>query len=153
MKILVVSDTHGNDDILKELYNEYPKMDLYLHAGDSQSSSMAIYPFDAVEGNCDYFDFDRCRKVYTPKGYLFMKHYPNLTSKEKEDIKFFIHGHTHRNALYEEDNVVVICPGSLSLPRDGTLGTYAIMEINEGESNIYIVERETKNILKRMKLM
>ena len=152
MKILVVSDSHGNDEILKDLCNQYPKMDYYLHAGDSQSSMMAIYPFDSVEGNCDYYSFDRCRKIYTPTGYLFMKHYPVLNSKEKEGIKFFIHGHTHRYALYKSDNIITICPGSVTHPRDGTIGSYAIMDINEEETTITIYELETKNILTQVKI-
>ena len=153
MKILVVSDSHGNDGILVDLYEQYPKMDLYLHAGDSQSSTMAIYPFDSVQGNCDYYDFDRCRRVITPQGYLFMKHYPSLNAKEKEGVKIFIHGHTHRNTLYIEDGIITLCPGSLSHPRDGTLGSYATIEINEEKIEINIIELETKTILKRMKLM
>ena len=153
MKILVVSDSHGNDGILMDLYNQYPKMDYYLHAGDSQSSSMAIYPFDSILGNCDYYDFDRCRKIYTPMGYLFMKHYPNITDKEKEGVKFFIHGHTHRFSLYKEKDLICLCPGSVTHPRDGSLGSYAIIEISESKAEITIYELETKNILTKMKIM
>lgn len=153
MKILIVSDSHGNDSILKDLYKQYPKMDYYLHAGDSQSSPMMIYPFDSIKGNCDYFDFDVRRKLYTPKGYLLMKHFPTITGKDKEDIKFFVYGHTHRYRLYIEDDIYVICPGSVSLSRDGSLGSYAILEINDVESSVTIYEVGTKNILTRMKIM
>ena len=82
-----------------------------------------------------------------------MKHYPVLNAKEAEDIKFFIHGHTHRYALYEEKGVIVLCPGSISHPRDGSEGSYAIMEIHKNETNIIICELETKNILTKMKIM
>ena len=153
MKILVVSDSHGNDKILQDLYKQYPEMDYYLHAGDSQSSTMAIYPFDSVEGNCDFYDFDRCRKIYTPMGYLFMKHYPVLNSKEREDIKFFVHGHTHRYAIYEENGVIVLCPGAISYPRDGSEGSYAIMDIHKNETNITICDLESKKILTKMKIL
>lgn len=152
MKILVVSDSHGNDNVLMDLYTQYPNMDYYLHAGDSQSSSMAIYPFDSVLGNCDFYDFDERRKIYTPQGYLLMKHHPLIWGKEKEDIKFFIHGHTHKYELRKENDLIILCPGSLSRPRDGTDGSYAIMEINEDKSVITIYELETKNILIRMEL-
>ena len=153
MKILIVSDSHGHDLLLRDLVKQYPNMDYYLHAGDSQSSMMSIYPFDSVKGNCDYFDFDVKRKIYTPKGYLLMKHFPTISKGEIEDIKFFIHGHTHKYQCYKENNYYVICPGSIALPRDGTLGSYAILEINEKESIVTIYELDSKNILIRMKIM
>ena len=153
MKILLVSDSHGDDLILKELKNEYPDMDHYLHAGDSQSSEYAIFPFDSISGNCDCYPFDERRKIYTPIGYLLMKHYPHLFSNEKEGIKIFVHGHTHKWKISKEGEMYIICPGSISRPRDGTLGTYAILDLNEKESSVMIIEVETKNILKRMKLM
>ena len=153
MKILIVSDSHGNDGILRELYNMYPNMDYYLHAGDSQSSSMTIYPFDSVLGNCDYYDFDMNRKIYTPIGYLLMRHYPKYTKEEVKDVKFFVHGHTHSARIYKENDLYIICPGSVSLPRDGTNGTYVIIEINERESTITTYDVETKNILTREKIM
>ena len=153
MKILVVADSHGNDEILQDLYSQYPTMDYYLHAGDSQSSSMVIYPFDSVLGNCDYYDFDRCRRIPTPKGYLFMKHFPGISDKEKEGVSIFIHGHTHRNSLsVDKDGLITLCPGSITLPRDGTIGTYAIISIDSEHIEIQIIEAGTKNILKKMKL-
>ena len=59
MKILLVSDTHGNNVALDALVKKYPNMDLYLHCGDSESDEYSIYPFRSVKGNCDYFgDFN-----------------------------------------------------------------------------------------------
>ena len=152
MKILVVSDSHGNDSVLKDLLKEYPKMDYYLHAGDSQSTSYALFPFDSVRGNCDYFDFDNVRRINTPMGYLVMKHYPVLNSNEEKTTKIFIHGHTHRYAVYKENGHITICPGSITHPRDGSLGTYAILEIETDHINIFIVELGTKNVLLKVNL-
>ena len=146
MKILVVSDSHGNDSVLKDLLKEYPKMDYYLHAGDSQSTSYALFPFDSVRGNCDYFDFDIVRRINTPMGYLVMKHYPVLNSSEEKTTKIFIHGHTHRYGI-KKDSYITICPGSVTHPRDGSLGSYAILEIETDHINIFIVELGTKKIL------
>lgn len=153
MKILVVSDTHGDNSILRDLYNQYPNMDYYLHAGDSQSSSMSIYPFDSVLGNCDFYDFDLKRKIYTPIGYILMKHHPSYNEVEIKDVKIFIHGHTHRYEYKEKNGLVIICPGSISLPRDGSEGTYVIIEINDKESTVTFYERDRKNILLKKKIL
>lgn len=152
MKFLLVSDSHGNDQILRDLVEQYPNMDYYLHAGDSQSSSMAIYPFDSVEGNCDFYNFDRCRRINTPRGYLFMKHFPNMSNKEKEGVSIFVYGHTHRYKVFVEDGIINICPGSLSRPRDDSNGSYAILEVNEDKIKVVIIDIETKNILECMEL-
>ena len=152
MKILLVADSHGNDRILQDLYHQYEDMDYYLHAGDSQSSTMAIYPFDSVKGNCDFYDFDRCRKIYTPMGYLFMKHFPTLHNNESEDVKFFVHGHTHQVKV-TKGNIVTICPGSLTRPRDGTNGTYMIMDIHKEKTTITIYDVEMKKVLNIIEIM
>lgn len=152
MNILLVSDSHGNDSKLVSLYKQYPNMDLYLHAGDSQSMSVAILPFESIRGNCDYYDFDSKRLISTPQGYLLMKHYPNLTLSESKNIKIFVHGHTHRHKIEMEGDILVICPGSISYPRDDTLGSYAILKIDEKNIEVTIYELETKNILCTRKL-
>ena len=68
MKILIASDSHRNDEILYQLVSEYPNMDLYLHAGDSQSFPEGIYPFDSCQGNCDSYPFDEKRLLRTEAG-------------------------------------------------------------------------------------
>ena len=152
MKFLIVSDTHGDDDSLRKLYKQYPNMDYYLHAGDSQSSSMAIYPFDSVEGNCDFYSFDRVRRIRTNRGDVLMKHFPHMNTLESKNVKFFIHGHTHRYELYVENAVITMCPGSLTLPRDGTEGTYILMDISDDHIKIDIIEVESKKILTSLSL-
>lgn len=154
MKILAVSDSHGRDDILLDLYTMYPKMDYYLHAGDSQSVSYNIFPFDSVLGNCDYYgDFPSFRRIKTSIGDIFIKHTPGINSKDKNGTKIFIYGHTHINELKEIEGIIYLNPGSVSRPRDGSLGSYAIIEIKDNEAEITIYELGTKSILKRMKLM
>ena len=54
MKILLISDSHGNNAAIEKLLKMYPTMDLYLHAGDIETDEQAIRPFDCVKGNCDY---------------------------------------------------------------------------------------------------
>lgn len=48
MKILVVSDTHGEIDNLRKVLTKHPNMDLYLHAGDSELSPEELFPFITV---------------------------------------------------------------------------------------------------------
>lgn len=152
MKILLVSDTHGRDEIYQELYRIYPKMDLYLDAGDSQVDQGSIYPFISVRGNCDYYPFDDKYRVYTPIGYLLMKHKPNFSKEEIENNKILVHGHTHMVDVYEENEKVFVCPGSTSLSRDIFDGSYIILDLNEGKSEAVVYKTKTKSVLTRIKI-
>ena len=147
MKILLVSDTHGHDEIYEELYRIYPKMDLYLDAGDSESEQMFICPFLSVEGNCDYFPYDEKYRVYTPMGYLLMKHKPYFSREEIENNKFLIYGHLHCAKYFKKNDNIFICPGSTSFPRDNTDGTYIILDISDHECEVKIYSVKTKTIL------
>ena len=82
MKILLVSDSHGDERILKELVTAYPNMDYYLHAGDSGLDRDTLYPFESVRGNTDYYPFDDLLRIYTPMGYLLIKHKPGFTIEQ-----------------------------------------------------------------------
>jgi len=139
MKILIVSDTHGNNESLENLVKEYPNMDYYLHAGDSNLNQYELGSFIACKGNCDYFcDFVNIVELKTPFGKLRMQHHPisNIASLKKDDIKIFIHGHTHIKEHKEIDGIHIICPGSLILPRDGDFGSYCILEISENKVSV-----------------
>ena len=143
----MVSDSHGDEKILKELVNIYPNMDYYLHAGDSGLDRDTLYPFESVKGNTDYYPFDELIRIYTPIGYLLMKHKPYFTNEQIKDNKFLVNGHTHQYKFYIEGDKVFLNPGSTTLPRDNTNGTFMIMDINEGSSSIIIYDIETKDIL------
>ena len=143
----MVSDSHGDEKILKELVNTYPNMDYYLHAGDSGLDRDSLYPFESVKGNTDYYPFDELIRIYTPIGYLLMKHKPSFTNEQIKDNKFLVNGHTHQYKFYIEGDKVFLNPGSTTLPRDNTNGTFMIMDINEGSSSIIIYDIETKDIL------
>ena len=152
MKILLVSDTHGDNESLQSLYKQYPNMDLYLHAGDSCSDEYSLYPFISVEGNCDYYDFDKKYRRLTPFGYLLMKHRPCFSDTEKKQNKILIYGHTHQYKISVDGATTFVCPGSLSLPRDGTSGTYAILTLEEDKGDIIVYDKKTKSVLTKYEI-
>lgn len=136
MKILICSDSHGNDQALEEVYNKFPKCDLYLHAGDSESDEWSIKPFESVQGNCDYrYDFSLRRIFDTPYGKLLIQHHPQvpLDIVKQYNIKIFVHGHTHvRKEVFDENHQLLIYnPGSISFPRDGKDLSFLILDIDE----------------------
>jgi len=94
----------------------------------------------AIRGNCDsevdqmLFEFPMMdsysmiqlegRKIFCTHGHLFNpSKLPPLT-----DGDIFVSGHTHIQLLGNQDGIVVMNPGSLTIPRGGTEAGYIVLE-------------------------
>jgi len=140
MKIVVISDTHGDLSALRRVALIENDADVYLHAGDVEASRGDISPFAAVKGNCDgaFPEFPFRYETETPFGKLHMEHYPIYSSAmiaalKQQGVRIFIHGHTHEREEELVDGVWVFCPGSLTFPHDSASGTYLVLNISEKE--------------------
>lgn len=138
MKIVIISDTHGDLEALRKVYLIEQKADLWLHAGDVGAAPNEIWPFQAVKGNCDgMFPEYPCRKVFsTPFGELQIEHYPLYGSGAAQSlwnagVRLFVHGHTHVRENSVMGGIKTYCPGSLCFPEDVSLGTYLVLTVNE----------------------
>ena len=142
MKILLVSDSHGNNEALNMLLKQYPNMDLYLHAGDSEQDEFSIKPFISVRGNCDhYYDFPNYLVIPSPFGNIYVQHTPYVSKSviNEHNAKIVIHGHTHVRRNETKNGILFINPGAISYARDKFNGSYAIIEIDSKnvEVNFY----------------
>jgi hypothetical protein len=145
MKILVVADNHGDDQILRNIQIRHQDCDVYLHAGDSKMHESALAPFITVRGNNDFLIENYFRIINTPLGKIYLTHGHKelassslITTAKQFGCKFVIHGHTHKSAYYEKDGILVLCPGALSYPRGGEDRRYAIIELNEETKTINV---------------
>ena len=147
MKILIVSDTHGNNDNLKKVIKKVKPIDLLIHLGDFASNidhirSLVDCPVEAVCGNNDFYcDVKREKliefgsyKVFLTHGHIYGVSYAIDRIKEigrQYGANIVMFGHTHRPIIELQDNIWAINPGSISLPRQkGKKPTYIIMEID-----------------------
>ncbi len=137
MKIVVVSDTHGNRNILEKIKEQNKDASLLLHAGDSQLFREEMYPFITIKGNCDYDSrYDESFDITLSCGKLHMEHghrlgYLRESYLQQNNYKIFIHGHTHSHYVKQLGDSYVCCPGSPNRPRDGSSGTYLIIDVND----------------------
>lgn len=162
MKIMVISDTHGDTIYLRKaldkfLIDEYSKL---YHLGDIGSSSIDLLnPFankiKAVRGNNDY-DFEKAKfsfDKYVDFDYAFNKlivlthghYYSPYTYNNPYDI--FLYGHTHVGLINKVGNKIIACPGSISLPRDNN---HSFIEINE--NYIKLIDINSNKVLISVKL-
>ena len=139
MKILLVSDSHGDYGSLDRLYKMYPNMDLYLHAGDSEQDEWSLKPFISVRGNCDhYYDFPNYLLIPSPVGNIYVQHTPHVSKSviNEHNVKIVIHGHTHTRRHERISGILYVNPGAISFARDKYNGSYAILTIENNDIEV-----------------
>lgn len=147
MKILIMSDSHGRSYYMERAILEVSPMDYVIHLGDIDGEEeylrdIAPCPVSIVSGNNDFFSREPREEVLRFGQYtIFLTHGHRQgvyagTSGLKEIARqnganIAMYGHTHVPLLDLSDDVWVVNPGSISLPRqDGRKPSYAVMEID-----------------------
>ena len=61
-----------------------------------------------------------------------LRHKEDASEKylKDNDIKFYIHGHSHVKSAYSKRGICYIDPGAIAYPRDDC-SSYAILDVNE----------------------
>ncbi|MEG0392436.1 MAG: metallophosphoesterase [Anaerovoracaceae bacterium] len=146
MKILVISDTHGSIAKVEEIAKRLTGIDLLVHLGDYSEDGWTLsqrlgIDVITVKGNMDgeyakkyeFFDVE-CGKILITHGHLCgVNHsYNNLLyACEEEGCVAAFFGHTHVPCNEEIEGIRLLNPGSISRPRDGSEGSYAIVHTDE----------------------
>ncbi len=136
MRILVISDSHGNIANLKHVlgFAAASNLDAIIHCGDWDNKE-AVYtvvsvgiPVYGVMGNADVnpevyrvlaeklvkFDPDFLKIVLADRK-IGISHFPDKVNKQIDTQKFDIlfHGHTHRKRNDLIENTRIVNPGAL----------------------------------------
>lgn len=158
MKIFVVSDTHGSVESFLEKIETMEKPDLIIHLGDYVRDGVKIEEITGIEtiiakGNGDYFEtnynYDELiiindKRIFLTHGHKYNIRYDidNLIYKGEElEADLILFGHTHVPLLFEEDNKLIMNPGSPNFPRDyARRKTFGIIEIEEEKIKGKLIE-------------
>ena len=149
MKVLVISDTHGDISSLNEIISRHKDIDYFIHSGDTYADALLIsqmydIPFKGVRGNSDtefngqddYFIFLEDVGIFVTHGHRYnvKSSINNIYYKGLEmKANIVIFGHTHLPYNYDIDGLLIINPGSVSRPRSGNRGSYGVLVINNGD--------------------
>lgn len=173
MKILVISDTHkdltGAGMAIRHMMKK--GLDSVIHCGDHIEDARKLekqYPqldFFYVPGNCDgwFFSDDEKIKVVEIEDKKILithgdrhnikKNYTELFNelkKKNADIGVCGHSHIAHVETQKGTGLMVVNPGSISLPRDSQYPSYAVLTIEKGrEINVQmmlIIDKESKQI-------
>ncbi len=153
-RILIVSDTHGNNKILKKLVKKYEHFEYLIHLGDH------IWDVDnidfkgkvlSIKGNADRGAIGELDRVFTIDGYNIWLTHGHLYGvkfglnklfysalEKKADVVIF--GHTHMALNIDYENILFFNPGSLTYPRGTNVGSYGIIEVDKNNINANILE-------------
>lgn len=147
MKLLVVSDVHGDLDALERAVDAEADADAVIFLGDGLQEAENLHYMHpelkiySVRGNCDYASFAPADGLAAFGGVLFYYTHGNLYNVKNEldtlahaahmrGADAALYGHTHCTACEERNGVMLFNPGSLSkvLGR----GIYGVVMIENG---------------------
>ena len=133
MRILVLSDTHGDFNRMMKAVTEQPNAEVIIHCGDGEEQveylkqnfkdKMVV----GVRGNCDWGSMLPATETLRINGKtIFITHGHLYNAREaKADILCF--GHTHSALSMYEDGLYVLNPGSCG----GYMASYGTIDITD----------------------
>lgn len=154
MRILVVSDTHGDAYALQCAVDSQPEAKVVIHLGDGvreAEDTAQLFPdktFYIVRGNCDWSagrdymvsreETFQSKRVFFTHGYSYQVKetlYPVVCAARERKADILLFGHTHQPLTDYEDGLYILNPGSLAYGG----GTYGIVDITPGGIAAHIV--------------
>lgn len=141
-KIVVMSDNHGQHDMLEYVKEKEPQADYYVHCGDSEAAYKEMLTgYICVKGNNDWsldlpmearFEVEGIPILITHGQYFgyFNRELAMNDLLTRNQCRVLLCGHTHTPMFLQEGNYYYINPGSTSLPRGGSERSYAVVTID-----------------------
>lgn len=157
-RIVYLSDSHGNyNNFRKIVLLHKDRADLFLFMGDGHEEFEEIkleFPdvkIVAVRGNNDFYSKQPLSRLFVYNNItMFMCHgheygYSDISESvrmvsEKNGVQVAFYGHTHIPQILFEDDLYVLNPGSISLPRGDSRASYGILDITPDGIFPFIIE-------------
>lgn len=127
-------------EVIQMLNNH--REELYVVRGncDAEVDQMVLH-FPIMADYCIIMDGQRT--IYASHGHIYNEN--NLPPLKNGDI--FIHGHTHVLKAEEREGYTLLNPGSVSLPKEGNIPSYAVLE-----DGLFQIKGFDSQIIKEIKL-
>lgn len=148
MKLLVLSDTHNMLDKAVNVLKFFEKdVSAVLHLGDCDQDAKdlsVMFPslnFHYVKGNNDFSSTPLEKVVSVGGKKIFLTHghkhsvYYGIErlfyAAEEKDCDVALFGHTHVPFYDNSERVLIMNPGSISLPRSSPVPTFGVINISD----------------------
>lgn len=166
MKILIFSDSHCRTELMNSLAEKYKSVvNGIIHLGDFTEDVSELFnicsgiPIYQVRGNNDFDNGYPAEKTINMCGHtIYMTHghrqrvYYNTTTlyysatQSGADVALF--GHTHVPYLQNEGGIIVMNPGSISLPRSCNGKTFGFLTFEGKKIEATIMSAEKDGVKK-----
>ena len=157
MKLLVISDTHGDTQTMEKVMQHHPDVDTVIHCGDSELSASYFKSktIHIVRGNCDFDDKyvdEDIFEIANEKILVVHGHKYNVKSTlmplnyraQEVQASVVCFGHSHILGAEVQNGILFINPGSLHMPRGRKEKSYAIVEKLENAWSVLFYSDEHK---------
>ena len=126
---------------VSEMLNQYKEKIIAVRGNcDSEVDQMLIeYPMMSDYSIMVYKD----RRLFLTHGHIYNKE--NIPPLSSNDI--MIHGHTHIPTAERQENIYILNPGSISLPKENYPNSYGILE-----ESLFQVKDFEGNVIKQISL-
>ena len=151
MQIVLVSDTHGRNEVFAQLRERHLIANAYLHAGDSETDAHNLDGFASVQGNNDYYSAHpeqllldlggiRVLMIHSHQFHTANRISGLVARARKYGATMVFYGHTHIFHVEEVDGITLVNPGSLWRNRDFTPESYALITISDAKIDIQRID-------------
>lgn len=160
VRILILSDSHNNRNAVHRILQQHESQcDAAVFCGDGARDflSQVTLPCAAVRGNNDS---SLChihagttartetlnavewlvvcgRRIMLTHGHLFYDTERLLLTAQEQQADIVLYGHTHVAQARWHQNLLLLNPGSCSLPREGQLPGFCILSLAMGKTPEY----------------
>lgn len=151
-KILILSDSHHEREVLMRIVEKHQNCEAYIHCGDSQlqSSDESLQPFYVVAGNTDFdrnlapdllLDFE-AYVFWVTHGHRYGVNWDDsqlIQGAKQLGANIVCFGHTHIPYCQKKEGILLINPGSVISPRgQWKFGTYVLLEFLPQDSQVNV---------------
>lgn len=154
MRILVVSDSHGNETRLLQAHEIFKPVDLLIHCGDGEADAISVERTEEaavlrVAGNCDLGSSAPRELVHLLQGnkllichgdrYHVKAGLEKIISRGKElGVDAILFGHTHLALVENCCGIMLVNPGTLF--SQASLHSCALLEITDDGSLLATIQ-------------
>ncbi len=180
MRVVVVSDTHGSVVAWQSIVKLVGKNNLFLHLGDvlyhgprnplpdgydpkTLAEELKDFRIDFVRGNCDadvdimVLGIPEIPKVAEQTFWdwkVLMVHGEDLDDEigfaKKHGVDVLLRGHTHIPKIEKKSGIIVVNPGSPSIPKGGFPPTFSVLDFEENNLTVQILGLDGSEIMREV---
>lgn len=152
-RVAVFADTHHSFKWLPFAVERLGKVDLLIHLGDfapdaeKVAEALGGVPYFAVRGNNDSGSvYPKLRVERVEDAWIMLVHGDGyyttgqMAQKARDNrCAAVLFGHTHEPLLRADGEILILNPGSLSLPRRGSRPSCALLEVEGKDVNVKMI--------------